>query len=305
MNTYFKIFTVLIATIIFTGCSIRDGEDPCPPEEGNVRINLYAEKFRNRSQDPLADRELRFFDRISHIRYYLYKDNVLYDQDILDTFDQNTSDGFYTFDFNNLTNGNYNLVVVSNCTGEALTGDPSSADNLLLTYPGCTTTEDFFTAVFPFTVSQPETREYVVGLSRAHGVVRYTFNNLPEDAIAIGVSMENVGLEKWVTGDYTNFIAADNRYDIVPVTRQIGDVEGYTMATFPTVTDERSTFRLGLYRQGQDEPYLSQMISDTLTVVRNQLLDIAVTYDNGTFNFEILMDSDWNGSNPGGSVGIE
>lgn len=302
MNTYIKIFAILIATITFAGCSIRDGEDPCP--EGDVRINLYAEKFRNRSEDPLSDREILFCERINHIRYYLYQDDVLKEQGIIDAFDDRQI-GFYSFRFPNLEYGNYKAVFVSNCTREALTGDPSNADNLLLTYPGTLDTEDFFTAVFPFTVQSADPHEYTVGLSRAHGVIRYTFNNLPEDAIAIGVIMENVGEQKWVTSDYRNSISADMRYDVIPITRQAGEVEDYIMGTFPTVADQRSTFHLGLYRQGQDEPYLSQMISDTLTVVRNQLLDIAVTYDNGTFNFEILMDKDWNGSNPGGSVGIQ
>lgn len=300
MNNLFKISGILFIMTLFMGCDIRDGEDPC---EGEVRINLYAERFQNRSEDPLFEREALFCSRIMHIRYYLYYEGMLKEQGIVDKFDDEGI-GFYTQTFDNLDYGNYNVVFVSNCTRNALTGDPSIADNLVLTYPGTLDTEDYFTAVFPFTVDSENLHEYTVGLSRAHGVVRYTFNNLPEDAVAVGVTMENVGLQKWVTADYMDTFAADMRYAMIPVSRQI-DTDEYIMGTFPTVRNERSRLHVGLYRQDDERAYLSQMISDTLTVRRNQLLDIAITYENGTFTHEIILDSSWNGSNSGGEIIIQ
>lgn len=298
-----KTLTLILFVCVAYSCNVRDGEDPCPPEEGNVRINLYAEKFQNPSDDPLADRERAFFDRITHIRYYLYKDNALYDEQVVATFD-NAHTGFYTLNFDNLPVGDYQLVVISNCTGDALTGEPDIADNLVITYPGSADTEDYFTAVFPFTVEAIGWQEYVVGLSRVHGVVRYTFHNLPQDAIAVGVLMENVSSEKWITGDYKEVCQADTRYDMVPVTRVSVD-EDYVLGTFPTPTDERSSFTLSLFREGADDPYISQMIVDTLNIRRNQLLDIEVTYNNGRFDCEIILDSTWDGSNSGGEVGLD
>jgi len=122
--------------------------------------------------------------------------------------------------------------------------------------------------------------------------------------IALGVDMENVGLQKWVTGDYRDTFIANRRFDIIPVTRQAA-TEDYIIGTFPTVTDGYSTFRLSLFREGEEKAYLSQMISDNLTVVRNQLLEISVNYEDGEFSFEVTMDSSWNGSSSGGEVGLE
>lgn len=301
MNKYTSIIAILLFIMSFPSCEIRDGVDECP--EGDVRLHFYVEKFRNKSQDPLSDRESLFCDRVNHIRYYLYHEGALKEQGIVDVFNDKQI-GFYTFNYPNLEFGDYRIVVVANSTKTALTGDPSNPDNLVITYPGSLDTEDYFTAVYPFSVTSTAPQEHIVGLSRAHGVVRYTFKNLPEDAVAVSVMMENVGLEKWVTSDYRKTFNADRSFRMLPVTRQ-SETEEYIMGTFPTLANGRSTFRVGLLREGEIEPYLSQMISDTLTVTRNQLLDLSVTYDNGRFRCEILMDNSWDGSNPGGEIGIQ
>jgi len=284
-----------------SGC-VRDGVDECP--EGSVRLNFFAERFRNRSLNPLDDREDIFTDRIGHFRYYLYKDGVLNKQGMIEKFEKATINS-YSMEFSQLEYGEYEMVVVANCTKTALSGDAASSANLVLTYPGCGDTEDFFSAVFPFTVNSAEKKEYDIGLLRAHGVIRYTFVNMPSDISDIDIVMENVSSEKWITGDYKNIYKASQRYIVVPLNRQTADEEGYIMGTFPTLPDGRSSYYLNLYRQGETEPFRSELISDNLTIARNQLLDIAVTFNNGNISYEILLDSSWNGSSSGGATEIQ
>lgn len=296
-----KIFGLLLLIAVFSGC-VKDGEDPCPPA-GSVKIDFFVEKFRNESENPLDDREEDFYNRVNHLRYFIYKNGELYDQGIINQFLKTVSPS-HTFQFTGLDYGSYNMVVVANCTKEALSGDPANADNLLLTYPGCTDTEDFFTATFPFEVQTDEVKEYEVGLMRTHGVIRYTFKNLPDNITDMEIVMKNVSQEKWITGDYKAACEATQRYQIIPLVKQI-TTDDYIMGTFPTLPDDKSIYYLNMYRERETTPYISQMITDDLVVRRNQLLDIAVTFNDGYLSFEIDLDSDWGGSSSGGEVGIE
>lgn len=290
---------ILLIMVVLSGC-VKDGMEKCP--EGNARIQLYVERFRNSSQNPLDDVEEDFNSRVEHLRYYLYRDGVLADQGMVDRFTRAGNDS-YPMNFTGLEYGDYKLIVVANCTKTALSGDASIADNLLLSYPGCIDTEDFFTAVYPFSVNSNETTEHKVGLLRTHGVIRYTFKNLPSDVTDIEVVMKNVSQDKWVTGNYENSCEASNRYTI-PLSKQ-SPTDDYIIGTFPTLDGDRSAYYLNLYRERSAEPYVQHMISDTLTVVRNQLLDIAVTFNDGGLSFDINLNSDWDGSSSGGEVGIE
>lgn len=295
-----KITGILLLIAFLSGC-VKDGLDECP--EGTVRLNLFVEKFRNKSQNPLDDYEDNFNDRVGHLRYYLYRNGVLKQQGIIDKFAK-ASGPSYAFDFQNLEYGSYNMVIVANCTKTALSGDQAIADNLLLTYPGVADTEDFFTAVFPFEVESNDMAEYNVGLLRTHGVIRYTFKNMPADISDIEMVMKNVSSEKWVTGDYKNACEAASRYVIVPLAKQATD-DGYIVSTFPSLTGARSAYYLHVYRNKEITPYMMHLVSDTLTVTRNQLLDIAVTFNNGGLSFEIDLDSKWDGSSSGGETGLE
>jgi len=293
----------LFILVVFSSC-IKDGLDECP--EGTVRIHLFVEKFRNKSQNPLDDRELDFGQRVSHIRYYLYKDGKLKEQEVLEKFKTIAKDS-YTFDFNQLDFGDYKLVVVANSAKKALTGDGIDADKLLLTYPGSADTEDFFTAVFPFKVSSNAPAEYNVGLLRTQGVIRYTFKNMPADVTGIGVVMRNVSSLKWVTGDYAENCEANRTFTVIKqVNRKSNEEEQeYVIGTFPTLRNQKSAYYLSLFRGRDAEPYYQQMITDTLTVLRNQLLDITATFSGGSFDFEVDINNEWNGGSDGGQIGIE
>lgn len=295
-----KNITFFCLIIVLSGCDIKDGEELCPPEP-KVTLHFFAEKFRNASQNPLDDREEKFCDRISYLRYFLYKENQLIEEKVIDNFDNKDSNCFSLM-YDDLGYGNYKAVVVANTVNTSLTGDPANADNLYLTYPGTMNTEDYFTAVFPFTVNSDEAKEYEVGLLRAHGVVLYTFNNLPSDITGVEVVMTNVHNEKWVTGDYKKACEANRTFVMTSALRVDMDND-FFIGTFPTPVNERSAYQMNLYRNGEEAPYFSQVISDTLTVVRNQLLEIATTFNDGNVSFEVILDSDWEGSLPGG-IGI-
>lgn len=286
-------------SILFSSC-IKDGEIPCPEEK--VTFLFYAEKFQNKSQIALDDREDKFCDRIQHVRYYLYKDNVLIEEKEVNKFND-TQASCFTLEYTGLVPGSYELIAVGNSTRTALGGDPVKASNLVLTYPGYADTEDYFYSVFPFTVKAEEVKTYEVGLSRAHGVVRYRFINLPDDVAGIGVMVKNVGTEKWITGDFTNAFEAGYQYAInkIATRQEVIDLDNdYIIGTFPSPTDENSSFHLSLFRDGQQEPYFSQMIADTLAVTRNQLIDIITTFNGDEVNFEVVLDNVWDGSHLGG-----
>lgn len=299
MNIKVNILGLIAILTLFSSC-IKDGETLCP--EGKVTFLFFAEKFQNKSQNPLDDREEKFCDRIQQVRYYLYKDNNLKEERVIDKFDSNNSNCF-TLEYTDLEPGNYRMVVIGNSTKTALSGDPANAANLVLTYPGTMETEDYFTTVFPFTVHAEEVKTYEVGLSRAHGVIRYKFVNMPADVSGIGVMMDNVTAKKWITGDYAEVYEASRRFNINRTeTRQSGndEIQDYVIGTFPTTVNERSAFYLSLYRDGVDTPYLNRMISDTLVVTRNQLIEIVTTFNDGNVDFEIYLDNEWDGSLHGG-----
>lgn len=294
---------ILFLLIMMSGC-IKDGLKECP--ESDITIRLYAERFQNSSENPLDDIENVFTERVTHLRYYLYKDGQMVGEKILPdllTF-RNTSNKAYTLGFDALEYGNYELVVVGNCTKNGLSGNPARINNLLLTYAGCANTEDYFTAVFPFTVNSNDPATYDVGLSRVHGVILYRFVNLPENITAVGVSMENVSNEKWIYGSYANRARAEQQYSVIHPTSEVGKPVGsddFVMGTFPTLSGEKSAYHLSLFREDELLPYSTLLISDTLNVRRNQLLEVIATFRSEyEVDFEINLDTRWDGFNSGG-----
>ena len=286
-----RISGILLVTIILSSC-IKDGVNECP--EGNVKIHFYAERFQNESQDPLADKELVFNERIDHLHYYLYKNGSLLREATIDNTSQLNS-GCYSLDLAQLEYGNYQLVTIANCRKNSLTGNPADPSNLVLVYPGSADTEDFFTSVLKFNVSSEETKEYEAGLSRVHGVIRYKFENMPENADRVEIIMENMSGEKWITGEYKK--ACNTTHLFYKLRNAKEDNEnGYVIGTFPTLDNDYATYYLNIYKEGENEPSFREMISNKITITRNQLVEIKTTFANGSFSFEINLDSKWDGS---------
>ncbi|MCC8146814.1 MAG: hypothetical protein LIO93_10360 [Bacteroidales bacterium] len=300
MNIKTNITLLLFFLIVFSSC-ITEGEELCPT--GEVKVHLFAEKFQNKSKNPLDNREEKFCDRISHLRYYLYQDKKLVREGIVQEFVDKESN-CYSLDFKELEYGTYELLIIGNSSKTALLGDPVQSANMYLAYPGCLDTEDFFTSVFSFNVNTEDLKEYEVGMLRAHGVIRYSFVNMPPEATKMQIVMENVTGEKWITGNYMNVYKASNDYVITAPLRQSQE-NNYVMGTFPTVENERSAYSLHLFREGEDTPFISEMISDDVNIERNQLVDITAVFNDGTIDFFIEINNEWDGWNPGGSGNIE
>lgn len=294
-----KALGILLALFTLVGC-VKEDLDPCPV--GNVKMNVYAEKFQNTSENAMDNTEGRFADRIRHLRYFLYQEGKLKEKGVVSNLSA-VNGAFYTLNWQNLDFGDYQLVVVGNSTADALTGDESSADNLLLTYPGADLTEDYFSAVFPFKVDCDCTTEYNVGLSRVQGVVRYTFKNIPADLTDIEVGMTGITNLKHITGNYEGAGTATHHYSVVPV-GAVTDPH-FSIGTFPTLPDKKAVFSMKLYRNHETTPYYDQVVTDTLQIRRNQLLDIVTTFSDGKISFEVKMDASWNGSTSGGEADVD
>lgn len=299
-----KITAFLLILLSFASC-IDEDLDPCPPETGNVKINLYVETFRNKSENPLASRESRFNQRVHYLCYYLYKGDSLIQHAVAENLAPETSPA-YVLEWDNLDFGDYTLVAVSNCAAAGvLAGSGDTRADLVLHYPGADLTDDFFTCVFPFRVDCNCTAEWEAGLQRAHGVLRSRFVNLPAHVTAVEVSLDGVSGQKTVCGDYDGDpITVTRRYVVQPVARE--GMPGYVLGTFPTQPGRQSVYRVKLYSAGSDTPVFDKEMVPAIQMIRNQLVDITATFANdGTFSFEVDLDTDWDGTVEGGGTVVD
>lgn len=294
-----KVLFVIGILFILSSC-IKEDLDPCPLSK--VKVNVYAEKFQNPSENAMDNVEGNIKDRIGHLRYYLYQGGKMKKKGIVSDWAA-VNGAFYTLTWEGLDWGDYQLVLVCNSTKNALSGDDNFVDNLLLTYPGCDLTEDYFATVFSFTVDCDCELEFNTALSRVQSIVRYTFKNVPSDLTDIEVEMSRLTARKYITGDYEGEGNAIKKYTIIPARAE--SVPGFVIGTFPTLTDTRALLNMRFYRNHEVGPYYEKLVTDTLRVKRNQLLDIVTTFSDGKIDFEIRLDGSWDGFTPGGDTEIE
>lgn len=303
MNT--KIISLFLGIFFFTSC-INEDLNPCPPTKGNVKINLYVEKFQNKSLDPLVSREAAFNKRLHYMCYYLYKGDSLLEHGIESDLTTRTAPAFI-FEHHDLDFGDYTLVIGGNCpTQGILTGTGLKREELMFNYPLTGSLEDYFACVFPFTVNCDCTQEYDAGLQRVLGVVRCNFVNLPDDISEVEISLNGLTCKKAFTSDYAEETEITKHF---PVHRSLrSSNQSYSMGTFPTIAGKRTAYRLRLYSSGKETPVFEQVMTDTLQVARNQLLELVTTFGadgiKGQNRFEVFLDKDWNGSVDGGNTNI-
>lgn len=296
MNAKLLLF---LSVLLFAGC-IHESLDPCPV--GDVKVNIYVEKFQAVTHNYDTDMEVAFNTRIQDIHYFLFKDNALIEEGRIADCSSYMSPP-YTFQRQGLEFGDYCLAIVSNCS--AYVGGSAPAD-LFFTYAGVDNKEDYFAVCFPFTVDCDCQTEYNAYMERTHGVVRYTFSNVPADISGIEMTMTNVGNKKLIDGDYSGQMEVTKRVPVSAVTRAVTDNNDITvtLGTFPTTTGMRSAYRLRLYKNGGREPWYDGTVTDTLTVRRNQLLNIATRFTEGTSPFEVSVNTTWDGSISGGGTDV-
>lgn len=295
-----KVLGILVMLLTLAGC-IKEDLDPCPV--GNVKIKVYAEKFQGTTPKGQSARETVFKERIKHLRYFLYKGDQLKEKGIVPDLSE-TQGAYYLFERPNLEFGKYTLVLVCNSTQTALTGDPEKMDNLLVTYPGCDDTEDYFFVVFPFTVDCDCETEFETDLYRMHGVIRYSFVNMPADVTGVELTIQNVCHKKFISGDYSEGIDVVKKYEW-PTSVELDGKQQFVMGVFPTLPGSQSVYRLKLYKEGEELPFYDNVVLDNLNVMRNQLLDVKATFSDGSMHFDVILDSTWDGSEDGGNTGVE
>lgn len=296
MNAKLLLF---LSVLLFAGC-IHESLDPCPV--GDVKVNIYVEKFQTVTHNYDTDMEAAFNTRIQDIHYFLFKDNALIEEGRIADCSSYMSPP-YTFQRQGLEFGDYCLAMVSNCS--AYVGGSAPAD-LFFTYAGVDNKEDYFAVCFPFTVDCDCQTEYNAYMERTHGVVRYTFSNVPADISGIEMTMTNVGNKKLIDGDYSGQMEVTKRVPVSAVTRAVTDNNDITvtLGTFPTTTGMRSAYRLRLYKNEGGEPWYDGTVTDTLTVRRNQLLNIATRFTEETSPFEVSVNTTWDGSISGGGTDV-
>ncbi len=290
-----KLIYILLIGGLLAGC-IREDLEPCP--ESEVRIKLYVEKFQADPDASFASAEPRFNDRIDQLRYYLYKEGVVVEQGLLPDCTVCT-DSAYVFYRRGLEFGDYKLVLIGNGEGGALTPDP---DHLVVTYPGADQTKDYFTACLPFTVNCACLLSYQGILERMHGVVLGSFGQLPPEITGLEIKMANVGARKPLEGPYEGSGELTKRVDLSTYdsSKEVNVVVG----AFPAAGNQPSSYYLSLYKNGEDTPAYQFLVTDTLKVIRNQLVEIKMHFHAMNPSFEVSVDTKWEGSLPVGGVVI-
>lgn len=294
---------ILLISLFFTGC-IKEDLEECPA--GDVRVNIYVEKFQARPSDGAAGREAVFNKRIDHLRYLLYKEGQLMSEGVLADGLQ-CRDSAYVFRLPKLGWGRYQLIMAANCEDLTLAGD---ADKLLVAYPGVDKGKDYLTFSLPFTVDCNCELQYTACLSRMHGVVRYLFEGVPANVKVIEMRMTHLGNQCAIGGKYDGDNEVTKRVEIDKLSPSDADSLSKTnrlsvvVGSFPTTTGKRSAYHLTLYEDPASSPWMQEMISDTLTVERNQLLEILTRFDQGRPSFEVHVDTRWDGSLDGGWIEV-
>lgn len=298
-----KWISIILISLVVTSC-IKETLEECP--SGDVRVNIYVEKFQVQPSDGVAGREPVFNERIGTLRYLLYKEGRLLLEGTLADCLQ-CRDSAYVFHLPNLEWGRYQLILAGNCEDVALSGD---ADNLVIAYPGVENGKDYLTASLPFTVDCDCELQYTTCLSRMHGVIRYLFEGLPTDVKVLEMRMTHLGNQYRIGGDYNGDneivkrVNLDEQFPSGTTGETRPDRLNVLIGTFPTTAGQRSAYYLTLYNDPDSSPWFQEMVTDTLTVVRNQLLEILTRFDTGTPSFEVHVDTRWDGAIDGGWVEV-
>lgn len=292
-----KLTVVLLIWIALSGC-VKETLDPCP--SGNVRIKVYAEKFQTNSSEAGKDCEESFSTRIKFLHCILYKgSSYVMDTTVSDV--SAVSGPYLDFGIPNLDFGNYQLVVIGNCSPDAMRGDIHVPGGLSLLYTGVDATEDLFAASLDFTVDCNCTQEFETKLRRLLGVIRCHITHVPDNIDEAEVTIHGVNSELGKGGLYSHNIDITRRMSIPSLTRAANGLT-VVLGAFPTITNKPASYELKLFASGQTDPVYSQVLTQEVNVVRNQLVELYTDFADGNVHFEIRVNSRWDDFIPGGDV---
>lgn len=282
-----------------TAC-VKETLDSCP--EGNVRINLYAEKFQTNSSGAIEDSEEVFNKRIRYLHCILFKDNTY----VLDTVIPDLSGvegAFYTLFFPSLDFGNYQLVTIGNCSPDAMSGDLHIPGGLTLMYLGADQTEDLFASALNFTVDCDCVQEFETKLRRLLGVVRCKITNLPDNVAEAEVIIHDVNSKLGKGGLYNTNTDVSRRVPVERLNRANTKDLDIILGTFPTSAQHPASYELKFYTSGNTVMF-DQVMTNDVYILRNQLVELVTDFSDGTPRFEVIVDGKWEDYVNGGEVEI-
>lgn len=293
-----------LACLIAAPSCIEEDLDACPPEGGGVEVAVRAEKFRARPPYAPSDLEGDFAARIHSMSYLLYADGRLIEQGRLD--DVSTAHGEeYVFRHDVLPFGTYRLALVANASAGMMSGTPDDPHDYFIVFQGEGRGDDHFRADLPFEVTCPCSNAFETVLRRVYGVTRFRFEGIPAEIAAVEVSLDNVGARTPLSGDPDRACEVSKRVAVGELTASDGS---FTLGTFATLPGKRSAWRLRLYGQQAAEPVYERLVTDTLRIVSNQLLELKVRFKDddfrGDIEFSVDVDPTWDGTNEGGDSEI-
>lgn len=293
-----KLTGIILLLFSLSGC-VKETLDKCP--EGNISIQVYAEKFRTNSEAPTQDSEPQIDLRIHTLYCVLYKDDVY----VSDTFIDNLSTSnasYYPIDFNKLPFGNYKLMLIGNAPAAALQGDYHQWGDLKLLYSAPDHTNDLFAALLPFTVDCNCTTHLQTKLRRLLGVVKCEFKNLPQEVSEVEVILHHVNSRLEKGGAYTQPTSISKR--VATGNPSSSDPLDILLGTFPPDPSTPAAYELKLYTPGKEAPFFSQIISERIPIYRNQLTELITEISDGKIHFMIRLDTAWDDYIDGGEIEI-
>lgn len=294
-----RIAGILMLFLSLTAC-VKETLDKCP--EGNVRINLYAEKFQTNSSGATENSEEVFNKRIQYLHCILFKDNTY----VLDTVIPDLSGmegGFYTLFFPSLDFGDYQLVTLGNCPPDGVSGDLRTPGGLTLLYQGVDQTEDLFASALNFTVDCDCVQEFETKLRRLQGVVRCKITNIPDAATEAEVILHGVNSKLGKGGLYSTNIDVSRRIPVERLNRSNTKDLDIILGTFPTSSQQPASYELKLYNSGHAVMF-DQVMTTQVNVIRNQLVELVTDFSDGTLHFEIIVDGKWEDYVNGGEIEV-
>lgn len=292
---------ILLLFLTLSAC-VKETLDKCP--EGNVRINVYAEKFQTNSAAVRQDAEEAFNKRIELLHYILYKDNAyVLDREVSNV--SGASGAAYSFNLPQLAMGDYQLVVIGNCTPDAMSGDIHIPGDLSILYTGAGSTEDLFASRLDFTVDCDCPLEFETKLRRLQGVIRCQLKNVPKEVSEAEVIIHGVNSVLGKGGVYSQTIDINKRVT-VPTQQADGSRDiNIILGAFPTPDAQPASYQLKLYTPSRKEAVFDQVITRDVKVERNQLVELLADFADGSFSFEIKVDGKWEDYVNSGEIELE
>lgn len=295
-----RLYTCILSLFVLLGLSGCWKENLKNCWMGDVTLRVVAGKFQHLPGETL---EAKLSDRIETLHYYLYYENVLFQQGVIDS--KTALDvQQYIFSFSKLGFGNYSLALLANVDEDEIK-ETDVCENLLLDYPGASNTKDYFVSCYHFKVDCECGLDEFVELHRAQGVTQLLLENLPENITEVEVVLDKLSQSCGVDTVYQGAVNTSYRVKVADVKEE--NMTSFAIGTFPTILDEQTEVILRLYADGNPEFVAYESKVGDINVGRNQLVRINADFKHsisGKVDFGIQVNPEWDGVG-GGDVPVE